>query len=589
MPDPIRGPYGSPLLDNFNRADGDPGANWAAPYDTAFTDKPNILSNKIDAGGSYKGMRWDTLTDSADCEIFCTPGASAGHGDLFLHARSSATIRSTGGCYYTNSNGVSSFSVGIGKWEADVFTTLTTGPVALAAGTPIALSCIGSLIQAFYWNGANWVLGCAAIDNTFTAAGYLGVGLNGTLDNFGGGWFTTTVTGSTNPTPTLEAALGEYPLAPVNWINLTTRARSTSTSRGRRDEYERNESGVLADVLDNRDNQLNPENTNGDYYPMKPVVAKRLTFSWGGISYPVWRGFSYDYPQEYPGALDAVVAQNGSDLFYQLNSMRFPDGQSFASELSSTRVSNVLTALGLDPADHYIGTGNITLAAAADVGGQNPLQHLMDVDTTENGLMFVGAEGLLHFQGYQSLLQSAMVAPTITFGPDAGEVPYQLNGKLDFGGQKQYNVVQVTPSSGNVQESRSVATNDIERTYALSLPMMASDIDALARADYERLRLATIGLRIPEITIFGARDPNNIWPKVLPLEYGDRVSFHFAGGPAGTPEFTKTMRIGRISWELAPGSETVLKLQLIPADEQVYWMLGIPGFSELGTTNRLAP
>jgi hypothetical protein len=213
----------------------------------------------------------------------------------------------------------------------------------------------------------------------------------------------------------------------------------------------------------------------------------------------------------------------------------------------------------------------------------------MDVDTTENGLMFVGAEGCLHFQGYQSLLQSAMAAPVVTFGPDAGEVPYALTGKLEWTAAKQYNVVQVTPSSGNVQESRSVATGDLERTYALSLPMMASDIDAAARADYERLRLATIGLRIPEITIYGARDPNNIWPKVLPLEYGDRVSFHFAGGPAGTPEFTKTMRIGRISWELAPASETVLKLQLIPADAQVYWMLGIPGFSELGTTNRLAP
>jgi hypothetical protein len=459
----------------------------------------------------------------------------------------------------------------------------------------MALSCFGSLIQCYYWNGLEWIIATTAIDTTFSVVDHLAVSLGGGagediyIDNFGGGWVTTSATGSTNPTPTLEAALGEYPLAPVNWIDLTPRARAVTTSRGRRDEYERIESGTLADTLENLDNELNPMNTLGTYYEMKPVVAKRLKLTWGGTDYPVWTGFSYDYPQEYPGALDAVVSQNGADLFYQLNNMKFPDGTSFASELSSTRVHNVFDALGLDPADHYIGTGNITLAAAADVGGQNPLQHLMDVDATENGLMFVGAEGLLHFQGYQSLLRFAMAAPVITFGPDAGEVPYALNGKLDWTAAKQYNVVQVTPSSGNVQESRSVATGDLERTYALSLPMMASDIDAAARADYERLRLATIGLRIPEITIYGARDPNNIWPIVLPLEYGDRASFHFAGGPVGTPEFTKTMRVGRISWELAPGSETVLKLQLIPADEQVYWMLGTPGFSELGTTNRLAP
>ena len=229
------------------------------------------------------------------------------------------------------------------------------------------------------------------------------------------------------------------------------------------------------------------------------------------------------------------------------------------------------------------------LAAAADVSGQNPLQHLLDVDATENGLLYAGAEGCLHFQGHLSLLQTFMAAPVVTFGPDAGEVPCQLNGKLDFSSAQLYNVVQVTPSSGNVQESRSVAAGDIERTYPLSLPMMLSDSDAVVRADYERFRLASIGLRIPEITVFGARDPNNIWPKVLPLEYGDRVSFHFAGGPTGTPEFTKTMRVGRIAWELAPGSETILKLQLIPADPLVYWMAQIVGASEAGTTTRAAP
>ncbi len=589
MPDPIRGPYGSPRLDDFNRADGDPGSNWVGEFFGGLA-KPTISGNKIASGAASKSMRY-SVSASPNGEAWGYFSAIYSTEPLFVRA-TSTVVSGASGDGYTFSYGPSApASLAIAKYVEGTFSQLTGYWACPASPAWLGLSAIGSMIQAWRWNGTTWDITAGVVDTDITAAGYLGTYLpaSSTLDSFGGGWVTTSIIGSTNPTPTLEAALGEYPLAPVNWINLTTRARAVSTSRGRRDEYERPESGTLTDVLDNRDNELNPENTDGDYYPMKSVVAKRLKLTWGGTDYWAWTGFSYDYPQEYPGALDAVVSQNGSDLFYQLNQMRFPDGQSFASELSSTRVHNVFDALGLDPADHYIGTGNIMLAAAADVGGQNPLQHLLDVDATENGLMYVGAEGLLHFQGYQSLLQQWIAAPVITFGPDAGEVPYQLNGKLDFTSAKQYNVVQVTPSSGNIIESRSVAAGDIERVYPLSLPMMLNDSDALVRADYERFRLTTIGLRIPEITIFGARDPNNIWPKVLPLEYGDRVSFHFAGGPSGTPEFTKTMRVGRISWGLAPGSETVLKLQLIPADEQVYWMAGVPGFSEAETTTRAAP
>ena len=61
MPNPTTGPYGTPILDNFNRADGDPGANWVGNFYGAEA-KPNITSNRIDAFSRDATCHEDAIT-----------------------------------------------------------------------------------------------------------------------------------------------------------------------------------------------------------------------------------------------------------------------------------------------------------------------------------------------------------------------------------------------------------------------------------------------------------------------------------------------------------------------------------------------
>jgi hypothetical protein len=116
-----------------------------------------------------------------------------------LWARASSTLGVTGGgyCVYAYAGG----TLQIQKLVGATPTALAFGP-QLAGGTPVGLGVNGSHLEAFYWDGAKWVLGCSASDSTFSTAGYIGIDGIGTFDNFGGG-----ATGRLNLQQALETGI----------------------------------------------------------------------------------------------------------------------------------------------------------------------------------------------------------------------------------------------------------------------------------------------------------------------------------------------------------------------------------------------
>lgn len=178
MAAPTHGPYGTPILDNFNRADGDPGANWINPYDAAYG-KPSISGNHVTAPGGAKSMRWVNAMAVANTEVWGTFAAGAGQ----LYARSTALLGLTGTTYQ-----LVIVTMGL---QLNTYTSGTPSVIASAwlplSYPPVALSCIGSAIGGWYWDGSGWQLACSVVNGTYASAGYLGVTLSGTLDDFGGG------------------------------------------------------------------------------------------------------------------------------------------------------------------------------------------------------------------------------------------------------------------------------------------------------------------------------------------------------------------------------------------------------------------
>ena len=63
------------------------------------------------------------------------------------------------------------------------------------------------------------------------------------------------------------------------------------------------------------------------------------------------------------------------------------------------RVTRVLNLIGWRSADRSIETGSSTLGTAAGVQGRSALDHLLAVEQTEQGRVFVSGDGKVTFYG----------------------------------------------------------------------------------------------------------------------------------------------------------------------------------------------
>lgn len=83
MPFPV-----TPILDNFNRADGGLGTNWTSPVPSTDA-TPTILTNVVIAGsGVFASSYWNRLTSIGETECYCTvPAVSTGFSQVEIYGR----------------------------------------------------------------------------------------------------------------------------------------------------------------------------------------------------------------------------------------------------------------------------------------------------------------------------------------------------------------------------------------------------------------------------------------------------------------------------------------------------------------------
>lgn len=187
------------VLDTFNRADGDAGANYTA---NAFnldgsSGSWTIVSNAVKPPSfDYCEPYWDVETFGPDAEAYITwaSGTIASSGDFGVGARivSPATA------------GVDGYRIAALPNTSEVKIQIVTNGVispigatitqATAAGDSIGIACIGSTIEAWFKaSGGSWVLIGSRTNATYSAAGYIAAFLfhdsGGTakMDDFGGG------------------------------------------------------------------------------------------------------------------------------------------------------------------------------------------------------------------------------------------------------------------------------------------------------------------------------------------------------------------------------------------------------------------
>jgi len=223
---PTCGPYGTPTLDDFNRADGDPGNNWVAPFIAGET-TPIITGGELTDTTPPCSARWSALIVSADCEVW---GKIRGYApfasQFYFYARAAADPNAASYFCWCRPGHPTLGFLTLCKSVSSAHQAIAFGSTMIAGNTYVALVCIGRLIQVFYWDGSTWVLECSAIDAGVSAPGYLGVeGYAGHiyLDNFGGGslvpenYSLPTLSGTAQEGRALSVSDGSWSMSPTSY------------------------------------------------------------------------------------------------------------------------------------------------------------------------------------------------------------------------------------------------------------------------------------------------------------------------------------------------------------------------------------
>lgn len=187
------------VLDDFNRADGDLGANWQE-----FMRSGNdfvIASNQAKPDGDeYNGELYNVAQYGPACEVYATLATlqSAG-GIVVLYARLKDVVADDWNfdgyalqAYWFEWEGTDYFRFYVLRIDDSVATTLgaTVTYTDHANGDKAGLRCVGAALEAWRDDGGGWALIAQRSDSTYGAAGYVGLYMDkdaSRVDDFGGG------------------------------------------------------------------------------------------------------------------------------------------------------------------------------------------------------------------------------------------------------------------------------------------------------------------------------------------------------------------------------------------------------------------
>lgn len=227
----------------------------------------------------------------------------------------------------------------------------------------------------------------------------------------------------------------------------------------------------------------------------------------------------------------------------------------WSGDTTGGRVTRVLNLIGWRSADRSIETGSSTLGTAAGVQGRSALDHLLAVEQTEQGRVFVSGDGKVTFYGRTHETTGAVVA-------EFDEDDY-VDLMFDYSDANIINDCEVTRAGGTPQRatdptSISAYWRNSERLSGL---LYASDNEALAMAQWRVQNFSSPTVRPTGIEFVPLADIADLLPRVLSRELGDRIEVTRAP-PEGSPvvvdaiiegiahQFTRREWV--TSWNLSP-------------------------------------
>jgi len=230
-----------------------------------------------------------------------------------------------------------------------------------------------------------------------------------------------------------------------------------------------------------------------------------------------------------------------------------------SAESSSVRVAYVLTRPEVAYQGPYsVGTGSSTLGAFAITAGTNVLSYLQNVATSEQGYLFISANGTLTFTGRAAVLNPVSSIAFVDTG--SGGIPY-MSLMNQYGDELLYNYVQTQSPADPANPSTTSDATSISLYQAqqyTKLDLLNSTVaEVAALGNYVLGKYKNPVLRFTGVTVQLAALSTADQTTALSTDL-TRIASVQKSYSVGTPaSVTQTLIVSGIKHSITPGSHVV--------------------------------
>jgi hypothetical protein len=340
----------------------------------------------------------------------------------------------------------------------------------------------------------------------------------------------------------------EYPLGGIEFVDVTDKVRTVSTARGKNRDLDRYSAGTMQVQFNNQDRFFDPLSAT----EIDPIPRIPVRFSYNGTAQ--YYGIVDDWNLSYnPGGV-SYASLTASDELTKLARTNVLESGTATPALSGARVTEVLDMFTVDwPADKRdIDTGDSQLCVDT-YEGQNALEYLQLIETSEQGQLFIGKEGDLVFRSRTD--SSPRSTGLVTFADDGTGIDYS-QVLVNYGTELMVNRAIVTAplTSGTAENELSQITYGVisEEFDVLCAPgPVVQNIADFTVAKYGqpeyRFESLVVNLDSQNYTENGT---------ILTLEIGDVVLIKFTPNQIGDPIEQYAQIIG-VNHEVTPDRHDV--------------------------------
>lgn len=354
-------------------------------------------------------------------------------------------------------------------------------------------------------------------------------------------------------------------LGGIQYADLTNLVQSINITRGRSRQLQEFNAGTATVAFWNKSRALDPLNTSSPYWNTSANmtgIVPRLPIQILANGIPIYTGIIQDWNVNYDRGNNDIVFAQCADQFTVLASATLAE-HTTSQQQTGARISTVLDyGEVMYQGPKQIGTGSSTLGGTASnagftiQAGTSTLNYLQTITTSEQGYLFVAADGTLTFKGRTEVLN---VQPDAVFTGDSNVgIPYQTLVN-EFGDELLYNVIVTeSPAGGPYTASDSASIAQYQsQTYDQSnlLNSSASEVEQMGQymlGKYKQPVLRFTGVSCQLLALDTAKQN-----ACLNLDLTDiaSVTKHFA---VGTPtSSTQTLIVSGVSHNITPGNHII--------------------------------